>query len=128
MAAYYAWIKTVHVTAVAVSLLLFLLRGWWAVTGSPRAASVWARRVPHYNDAVLLAAGLALAAILHQYPLVDAWLTAKLAGLLAHIGLGWIAVRGPGSRPVRAAAWAASIAAFGYVAAVALTRDPSPWA
>lgn len=65
--------------------------------------------------------------ILHQYPGTHAWLTAKLVGLLVHIGLGFVAFRGVLSRRVRTIAWLGSLLAFGYVVTVALTRNPLPW-
>ena len=52
------------------------------------------------------------------------WLTAKVAGLLAYIGFGMLALkRGPTLR-VRAACFAMALLAAAYVVGVALTRDP----
>jgi uncharacterized membrane protein SirB2 len=120
----YLLVRGLHVGCVTLSLLLFLLRGWWLWRESPLAASPWARVVPHVNDSLLLVAGITLAVMLGQAPLVHGWLTAKLVGLLLHILLamavtrGWVAGRAAG------VAWCGSLAAFGYVVAVALSRDP----
>ena len=122
--ALYPWLKALHLACVGLSLGLFLLRGWWLWRESPLAASPWARVVPHVNDSLLLVAGITLAVMLGQAPLVHGWLTAKLVGLLLHILLamavtrGWVAGRAAG------VAWCGSLAAFGYVVAVALSRDP----
>jgi uncharacterized membrane protein SirB2 len=73
---------------------------------------------------LLLATAVALTAMLGQYPFVDAWLTAKLAGLLAYIGLGIVALRVGRSRPVRVACWLGALATAGYIVSVAMTKDP----
>ena len=86
----------------------------------------WVRVVPHVVDTVLLASAVALAWMSHQYPLVQPWLTAKVAGLLVYIGLGMVALRFGRSRRVRLGAWLAAIAVFAYIVAVAVTRHPLP--
>lgn len=126
MTEYYLLIKTIHLTSVSASLVLYTLRGIWMLSDSRWAATFWARRLPHINDTVLLSAGLLLTTILHQYPGTHAWLTAKLVGLLVHIGLGFVAFRASLGRNQRIAAWLGSLLAFGYIVAVALTRNPLP--
>ncbi|HEY5719164.1 MAG TPA: SirB2 family protein [Gammaproteobacteria bacterium] len=123
----YPWLKGLHLACIALSLGLFLLRGWWTWRSSPWRHSAWARWVPHVNDTLLLLAGIGLALLLRQYPLVEPWLSAKLGGLLLHIGLGVVALRGWLQGAWRGAAWAGSLAAFAYVVAVALSRSPQPW-
>ncbi len=120
----YPLLYATHVACVGLSLALFVLRGWWLWRGSPWRHSPWARVIPHVNDTLLLAAGIGLALTLRQYPFVAPWLTAKLAGLVLHIGLGLVALRG--WLPGRAAgvAWIGSVVSFGYVVGVALSRDP----
>ena len=127
MMAYYPYIKAAHVGFVTVSFCLFVLRGRWALCNSPRRHSHWARTIPHVNDALLLGAGLTLALLLHQYPFQDAWLSAKLAGLLVHIALGALALRAGLAPGLRYGAWLGSLAAFLYIVAVAVTRSPWPF-
>ena len=124
MSAYYPWIKLLHVTCVTLSVALFALRSWWHWRDSPWRNSPWALHVPHVNDTLLLVAGLTLASILGQYPFTVDWLTAKLVGLLLHIGLGIAALRNWLPGRLAGMAWCGSVAAFGYVVGVALTRDP----
>ncbi|MDX1594171.1 MAG: SirB2 family protein [Gammaproteobacteria bacterium] len=120
----YLLLRGVHLTSVGLSLGLFLLRGWWHWRGSALRRSRWARVVPHVNDTVLLLAGIGLAVMLRQYPLAAPWLTAKLVGLLLHIVLAMAAFKGWVRGPAAGVAWAGSLAAFGYVVGVALSRDP----
>jgi uncharacterized membrane protein SirB2 len=121
----YLAIKYVHVAAVAASFALFFLRGAWMMLDSPRLGARWVRIVPHLNDTVLLAAGVWLAFLLREAPGTSPWLTAKLAALVVYIVLGMLALRPGRSKRVRAAAWLAALAVFGYMVAVATTQSPT---
>ncbi|GAB4346124.1 MAG: hypothetical protein Kow006_04200 [Gammaproteobacteria bacterium] len=127
LANYYLEIKLLHMSCAALSFLLYTTRGIWMLTGSRWHSTFVARRLPHWNDALLLTMGILLTMILRQYPGTHDWLTAKLIALLVHIGLGFVAFRGPESRRVRVTAWLGSLLAFGYIVAVALTRQPLPF-
>ncbi len=120
-------IKSIHVSAVILSYTLFFARGLWMMQDSPRLRRRWVRIVPHVVDTVLLAAGVTLAILIGQYPLVDDWLTAKFIGLLVYIGLGMVALRFGRRRGTRIAAWIAAQVAFFYIVTVALTRSPLPF-
>ena len=43
----YLALKHVHMTAVVLSLALFVLRGLWMASDSPRLAARWVKVVPH---------------------------------------------------------------------------------
>jgi len=120
-------LKTIHVATVAISDALFFLRGIWMLAGSPLLERRWVRVVPHVNDTVLLAAAIWMTIILQQYPGTHGWLSAKVAGLIAYIGLGMMALRRGRTRRVRLAAWIAAQLVFAYIVAVALTHDPLPF-
>ncbi|MGB5080695.1 MAG: SirB2 family protein [Burkholderiales bacterium] len=119
-------LRTIHVAAAAISYVLFFARGMWMLTGSPLLERRWVRVVPHVNDTVLLAAAIWMTLVLQQYPGTHAWLTAKVAGLFAYIGLGMVALRYGQTRAVRLAAWLAAQLVFAYIVAVALSHDPVP--
>lgn len=123
----YLSLKAVHIGCVAISYALFAARGVWMMRGSALLERRWVRIVPHAVDTVLLASAIALAIMLHQYPLANGWLTAKVAGLLVYIGLGTIALKRGKTRRARIAAWLAAQAVFFYVVAVAITRSPLPF-
>ncbi|MEW6120534.1 MAG: SirB2 family protein [Pseudomonadota bacterium] len=123
----YTTFKTLHLATVGITLALFLLRGFWMITGSPYLSARWVRIVPHLNDTVLLASGIALAWLLRISPLEHAWLGAKIVALLAYIGLGTIALKRGKTRKQRIAAWIAALAVFGYMAAVARSHDALPF-
>lgn len=120
----YALIKTVHQTTVALSLAGFFARGVASLRGSAWVRSRLAKTVPHVVDTVLLLSALTLAWQLRLTPGAAPWLAAKIAGLLVYIGLGMLALK-PG-RPVRvrAAAWLAALATFGWIVSVAILKNP----
>ena len=123
----YALLKQLHLTTIAITLTLFLLRGAWMMMDSPRLKARWVRIVPHVNDTLLLASGIGLAVLLQQYPLVHGWLTAKFFALIAYIVLGTVALKRGKTKTRRIAAWIAALLVFGYMAAVAIAHDPLPF-
>jgi uncharacterized membrane protein SirB2 len=120
----YSALRHFHLTTVVLSLCLFVLRGIWMLVESPQLQRRWIRIVPHVIDAVLLASAIGLTMILHQYPFAQDWLTAKVLGLLAYIILGSIALKRGSTQSIRGAAFIGSLAVFGYIVSVAVTRSP----
>ena len=108
----------------AFSGSFFLLRGCWMLAGSAQLQRPWVKRLPHVVDALLLASALGLAGWSHQYPGPHPWLTAKVVALVAYIVLGSIALKYGRSLGIRAAAFAAALATFGYIVSVAVTKNP----
>ena len=123
----YTLVKHAHLLTIVVSLALFVLRGIWMIAGSKHLQARWVRIVPHVNDTLLLASGIALAVLIEQYPLVHGWLTAKLVALLVYIGLGTVALKRGKTRQVQIGAWVAALAVFAYMLAVARAHNPFPF-
>ncbi|MFO1422856.1 MAG: SirB2 family protein [Candidatus Competibacteraceae bacterium] len=119
----YLALKHLHLTTVILSFALFALRGLWMLVDPPQLQRRWVRIAPHLIDTVLLASAIGLTLSIRQYPFVNGWLTAKVLALIVYILLGGIALGGP-TRAIRAAAWVAALATFGYIVSVALTRQP----
>jgi uncharacterized membrane protein SirB2 len=122
----YPLLKNVHVTCVVLTAGGFLLRGVWMLRGSPLLRHPLTRALPHVNDTLLLAAGIVLMLLLHQYPFADDWLTAKLLALLGYIALGTIALKRGRTRAIRLGAFGGALLTLGYLVGVALTRHPWP--
>ncbi len=120
-------LKAVHVSCAALTVTGFGLRLWWKWQGSPYLQHPATRILPHVNDTLLLSAGIGMVVLLGQYPIQQAWLTAKLLALLAYILLGTLALKRGRTPRVRALAGAGAVAAVAYILAVALTRSPWPF-
>lgn len=121
----FAILKMIHIGSVILSYLLFLLRGIWMIQDSANLQRRWVKILPHVIDTVLLSSAIALAVIIQQNPLHDAWLTAKVTGLLIYIGLGMMALRFGKTRAVKIGAWIAAQCMFIYIVLVALTKSPT---
>lgn len=121
----YLAIKHLHLLCVGLSGLGFFARGCLRLVDSPWLARRWVRIAPHVNDSVLLAAGLALAALSGQYPFVTSWLTAKILGLFAYIALGMLALRRTRMRRGQFASFIAALLVFVWILSVARLRDPA---
>lgn len=123
----YMALKHLHLTAVTLSICLFLLRGYWMMLGSRLLNRRWVRIIPHLVDTVLLLSAVGLMLTLQQYPFVNGWLTAKLLALIVYIALGMIALKRGRSKGIRTLAFFAALATVGYIAWVAVSHDPTPW-
>ena len=121
----YPTLKAIHVTAAALSISGYILRGGLMLRASPLLDARWVRVVPHVVDTVLLASAIGLALMLRQYPLVHGWLTAKVLALIAYIVVGAVGLRYGRSKNVRTVAWIGAMLIFGYIVGVARTRSPS---
>lgn len=123
----YLALKHFHITCVVLSGAGFALRGAWALAGSPLARARLVRVLPHVVDSCLLLSAIGLAWMAGQYPFVHGWLTAKIIGLLAYIGLGMLALRPGRPLALRGGAFVAALATFSWIVSVALSKNPLGW-
>ena len=123
----YLVLKHFHITCVVLSGVGFALRGAWALAGSPLARARLTRVLPHVVDSCLLLSAIVLAWMAGQYPFVHGWLTAKIVGLLAYIGLGMLALKPGRPLALRGAAFVAALATFSWIVSVALSKSPMGW-
>jgi len=122
---HYAALKVVHQAAAALSVAGFFARGLGMLRGAGWLQHRLVRTAPHVVDTVLLVSALWLAFIAGFTPGNSPWLTAKIAALLAYIGLGMLALKPGRPMVLRAAAWLAALAVFAYIVSVALTKHPA---
>lgn len=123
----YAALKHAHMLFVALSLLMFVLRGMMMMADSGLLQKKFFRIAPHIIDTLLLVSAIALTFSINQYPFVHSWLTAKVIALFVYIGLGTIAIKRGSSKQAKIIAFFASIVVFMYIAAVAKTHNPLPF-
>lgn len=120
----YPTLKLVHIACVVISVTGFTLRAILALRDSPWLQQRWIRVLPHLNDTLLLGSALAMVFLSAQYPFVTGWLTAKVLGLLAYIGLGVVVMRS--RRPgIRRWAFVLALMVIGWIVSVALARHPA---
>jgi uncharacterized membrane protein SirB2 len=124
MIEHYLEIRLAHVYAVIASGGLFFARGLAAQLGARWAMAAPLRYLSYAIDTVLLTAALMLVAILHQYPFVHAWLTAKVVLLVIYIVLGSFALKRGRTKAIRATCWMAALVVFATIFWIARTRDP----
>jgi uncharacterized membrane protein SirB2 len=124
---FYLAVKHIHIACVVLSIAGFCLRGLLLMRRSALMERRWMRIVPHMNDVVLLVAAITLTVLIGQYPFFDAWLTAKVFGLIAYIILGALALQAGRKASLRVAAGIGSVAVFGWIVSVALTKNPLGW-
>ncbi len=116
-------LKSLHVSCVIISYLLFFFRGIWLLNNSSIMQQRWIKIAPHSVDTVLLASAITLAWQLGYTPFNSPWLAAKIVALLFYIGLGMLAFRFAKTAQMRLAAWLAAQLAFFYIVAAAITHD-----
>ncbi len=125
---WYLTIKDIHLFFVALAFISFVTRGIWMIQESRWLHKRWVNIVPHLIDSALLASGIVLVVMLHQYPGTQTWLTVKLVALLLYIVAGSIALKRGKTKTIRLIAWIGALGAFFYMIAVALSREINPLA
>ncbi len=118
----YLWLKDAHVALAYLTVAGFMVRGIWAVIGSPLREQRWVRIAPHVLDTLLLGLGVALAVMLSVSPLEHAWLNAKIVGLLAYIGFGVMTMRAS-TQPLKLVGFSCALGSVGYIFAVAFSKQ-----
>ena len=119
----YILVRHVHIVCAVLSITLFVTRGVMQTAGLRWRHRRWLRIAPHVIDTLLLGAAITLAWQSHQYPLSQAWLSAKVVALLLYIGLGTIALRPGASGAMQRTAFLAAVITVTYIVGVALTRS-----
>ncbi len=122
----YTLLRLMHIGTVYVTLVLFVLRGFWMLLDSPKLQQRWVRILPHVNDTLLLIAAIGLVVVAELNPLQQPWILAKIIGLLAYIGLGTVALKRGRTKPIRVMAFIAALVVFAYIVAVAVTKQVVP--
>jgi uncharacterized membrane protein SirB2 len=121
---FYPQIKAVHIAAVMASGVLFLLRGAAVQMGASWAMAAPLRYLSYTIDTVLLTAALMLATIIHQFPFVQGWLTAKVLLLVVYIVLGSFALKRGRTRAVRTSCWIAALLVYLFIVSIARAHNP----
>lgn len=120
----YMMAKHLHLTAVALSILFFVFRFIWSQFDASALSKKWVKILPHIIDTILLASAIWLCFILSQFPLVNAWLTFKVIGVILYIVFGLFALKKAKTALARWSFFVAAIAVLMATAMVAVTKQP----
>ena len=120
----YQLLINLHIATALISLLLFLYRGVWVLRHGQHNRLRWMKWLPHVNDTLLFVLGIALMLTIQQYPIDNAWLTAKLTALVVYILLGMVAMKWAKRRRSQFVAWLGALVVFAYMIGVAITKQP----
>jgi len=120
---FYPQIRFVHIAAVILSGSLFMLRGVLMLAKSRWTNHPALRWLSYAIDTTLLTAALMLVTILHQYPFVQAWLTAKVLLLVVYIVLGTFALKRGRTRRVQVTCYFAAMFVFAFIVSIARAHD-----
>ncbi|WP_230410129.1 SirB2 family protein [Undibacterium rugosum] len=120
------WLKHLHISLAMLSGALFGMRAYWRWIRPERLQQRWVRMTPHLVDSVLLMSAVGLVLRTQQYPLVQDWLTLKLAVLLLYIVAGSFALKRATTPLLRALALLVAVFAFCSIAGIALHHS-STW-
>ena len=118
----YAIFKHVHMTAVALSGLLFMVRGLWLLQGSTQLQAKWVKITPHVIDTLLLVSAIAMLVVSQQFP---AWVHVKITLLIVYIGLGLMAFKKAKTQGQKLTFLLAAVAVYVFLISVALTKSPA---
>ena len=119
----YLNVRAVHIACAGTSIGLFAARGAMQVGKVDWRRWRWLRIAPHLNNTVLLGAAVTLAVMSGQYPIAQAWLTAKVLALFAYVALGRVALAKDVPPRRQRIAFVAAMLSVGYIVAVAVTRS-----
>ena len=118
----YLIFKHLHMTAVALSGLLFMVRGLWLLQGSTQLQAKWVKITPHVIDTLLLVSAIAMLVVLQQFP---AWVHVKITLLIVYIGLGLMAFKKAKTQGQKLTFLLAAVAVYVFLISVALTKSPA---
>ena len=123
-----AALKHLHMAAAGLSILGFVLRGFWAWRVPAMLRRKPVKIVPHVVDTILLASAIGLLIVYGWNPFAFGWLTAKIGLLIAYIALGLLALKPVYGPEVRVPAFFAAVAVFAWIVVIARAHRFVPFA
>ena len=122
---FYEIVKTIHVTAITLSVCGFIARVLLKLNDSPYQNRYWFKKLPHNIDILLLASALTMVYIMGVNPLTTFWIAEKIIGLLIYILLGMVALRWGKTKMTKRIAASAAVMVFAYIVYVAHYKTPA---
>ncbi|WP_395006296.1 SirB2 family protein [Undibacterium sp.] len=123
----YAILKHLHLSCIALSLALFILRFFWRKQNSQMLQKKWVKILPHSVDTLLLISAIGMAWIANINPFEQHWLAAKIIALFAYIIAGTFAIKRAQTAATQAVSFLVALSCFAYIAAVAISKQVLPF-
>lgn len=120
----YTAVKHIHLTCIALSVLLFVLRFIWTMTQSSMLQKKWVKITPHIVDTFLLLSAATLCVLISQYPFVTPWVTEKLVGLFMYVFMVALALKMARTHFMRVVGFIGALSWIAFTALVAISKQP----
>jgi len=119
----YEILKHTHLTALALSFLLFFIRGLLMMRESPLGKHRALVITPHLINLLLIGSGISLAVFMHLSLSNQPWLLVKLVALVLYIALGVLTFKHP-KLIMRKTFWLLTLIVFAFIVSVAQSKNP----
>lgn len=121
----YMAFKHLHLTLVALTVLIFLVRAAFVLVWPAGVRKRWLKITAHAVDGLLILSAIALLIVLQMNPLHVGWVLAKIIALVAYIGFSVYAFKTAPTLPTRLIGVVLAGATLAYIAMVAVRRTPT---
>jgi uncharacterized membrane protein SirB2 len=118
----YAMLKHTHLLIVALSFIVFVIRGFLMMSGSALNQHKIFKIVPHIFYTLLIVSGIALALNLHLSPGNEPWLLVKIIALVVFIILSVLAFKLKNST-LRKVMWFDALIVLIFIISVAFSKN-----
>lgn len=114
----------IHLTAIALSVLLFTSRFAMVMTNSAMINKKFFKITPHVIDTIMLASGISLIFITGFIPFTagNGWLTEKLTCVFAYLALGYFTLHHGKNKVFKTFAFLGAIGWLVLAAQLAITK------
>ncbi len=119
----YMALKHSHMLLIALSLSFLAVRFLLSLRAPAMLQKKFFKIAPHVVDTFLLLTAIGLMLTIQQYPFQTPWLTEKLFGLFAYIGLAVMALKGR-TLLMRWLGFIGALSWLALVAKIAVTKTP----
>jgi uncharacterized membrane protein SirB2 len=119
----YTFTKHLHLTAVVLTIALFLIRYFWLIRGSDMLMKKWVKVVPHIIDTVLLGSAIALCFIVPWNPLNHPWLWQKILLVVVYIFMGFYVLKKAHSNTTRWTGFLIAMTCLAFAGKMAVSKQ-----
>ena len=116
-------LKNIHLTCIALTFILFSVRGFWMLIESNKLQQKWVKIAPHIVDTFLLLIGVALAIKLQINPMEYLWLGEKLLAVVAYIFTGLFTLKLARNNVMRVIGYLGAMGWIMLVIRIAMTKQ-----